>query len=126
VGRCASRLDDDGTGFEVGCAAAGELPPCLSVSIRRVNGADLGPETFVCELDYAPIAWQFSVDPSERFVRKLILEDAAHRSVAASPLAAGRGATVVFRIYDAIAHFSRRVTTAGVHMSDFAGEPPQS
>ncbi len=120
VGRCASRLDDDGMSIDVGCEAAGELPPCLSVSLRHAESLDAGPETFVCDLDYAPAAWHFSADPLERFVRKLPLGNRG--SIAGSPAALGRDATIVFRLYDAVAHFTRRVTVADVHLSDFAGE----
>jgi hypothetical protein len=123
VGRCASRLDEDGGGFEVGCDAAGELPPCFSLSLRRDDKPELDEETFVCDLDYAPVAWRFSVEPIERFVRKLSLKDGSQAAVSGSPLPPSRGAAVVFRRYDAVAHFSRRVTVADVHLSDFAGEP---
>jgi hypothetical protein len=163
VGRCVSRVDDDGAGFQVGCDAAGQLPPCLSVSLRRDTpwqlgpetlsreapgqlgpetlsreapgqrspetlGRDapeqLGPETFVCDLDYEPAAWRFSVEPIERFVRKLSLEDLDRRSPTASSDAAAQGAAVVFRLYVAVAHFSRRVVVPEVRARDFAAGPP--
>ncbi len=125
VGRCASRLDDDDTRFEVGCDAAGELPPCLSVSLAQGMPVQGGPESFVCDLDYEPAAWRFSVDPIERFVRKLPLEQPAHVSGPGDADAGIRGAAIVVRIYDAVAHFSRRVTLTNVQMRDFAGKSSQ-
>jgi len=109
LGRCVSRLDDDGTGFQVGCDAAGELPPCLSVSLRRGATERSRPETFVCELDYEPLAWRFSVEPIERFVRKLSLEHAARDASAGESDAGLQDEAVVFRLYVAVAHFSRQV-----------------
>lgn len=113
LGRCVSRLDDDGTGIQLGCDAAGELPPCLSVSLRREVTEQPGPETFVCDLDYEPTAWRFSVEPIERFVRKLTLENAAGATTERSD-AALQGAAVVFRVYVAMAHFSRHVVVAQI------------
>jgi hypothetical protein len=123
IGRCASRLADDGTGFEVGCDAAGELPACLSVSLRAADPAQVGPETFVCDLDYAPDAWRFSVEPIERFVRKLALPGGASGPVAGGASVDLKAAAIVFRRYDAVTHFSRRVTVADVHVADLAAEP---
>jgi hypothetical protein len=109
LGRCVSRLDEDGAALQVGCDAAGELPPCLSVSFRRDASEQPGPETFVCELDYEPKASRFSEEPIERFVRKLSLEHAAQGTSAGDSDAGLQDAAVVFRLYSAMAHFSRHV-----------------
>jgi len=125
IGRCASRLDEDGSGFQVGCDAAGELPPCLSVSLAHGDPTQAGFETFVCDLDYAPAAWRFSVEPIDRFVRKLPLERGAGATTAQSGSATATSDFIVFRVYDALAHFSRRVTAEGVTLRDFAGVTAQ-
>jgi hypothetical protein len=109
LGRCVSRLDDDGTGFQVGCDSAGELPPCLSLSLRQEATEQVGPETFVCDLDYEPKASRFSEEPIERFVRKLILEHAAEAPTSGRSDAGPQDVAVVFRLYDAVAHFSRHL-----------------
>jgi hypothetical protein len=123
LGRCVSRRDDDGTGFQVGCDAAGQLPPCLSVSLRQDATDQLGPESFVCDLDYEPVAWRFSVEPIERFVRKLALEDLNQGAPAGRSDAGGAGVAVVFRLYDAVAHFSRHVVVAQNSARDIATGP---
>ena len=40
AGRCASRMTHDGAAIEVSCRTAGELPPCLSMTLESVNAAD--------------------------------------------------------------------------------------
>ncbi len=123
IGRCASHLDDDGNGIDVGCDAAGELPPCLSVSLARGSSDQLGPETFVCDLDYAPVAWRFSVEPIDRFVRKLPLKDLVQASGSSNENPEVGGMTIVIRVYDAVAHFSRHITRNKAYLRDFASPP---
>jgi hypothetical protein len=123
LGRCVSRLDDDGAGFQVGCDAAGQLPPCLSVSLRRETADQSGVETFVCDLDYAPPAWRFSVEPIEQFVMKLAIEDRTHGTPPRGPQSGMQGVAVVFRLYAAAAHFSRHVVVAQIPARDVAAEP---
>jgi hypothetical protein len=125
IGRCVSRLDDDGSGFVVGCDAAGELPPCLSLSLTQGDSARAGPETFVCDLDYAPAAWRFGMEPIDRFVRKLPLEHGATAATGGSDSVTANGDAIVFRVYDAVAHFSRRVSIADAHLRDFTDVTPR-
>jgi hypothetical protein len=102
LGRCASKVDDEGKGFDVACATVGEQPMCLALSLRDPNGGAHGEEHFVCDLNYEPAVLRFSGDAFDHFDENLPF--AAGAAPGATP---GADAEISLRVYEAVAHVER-------------------
>jgi hypothetical protein len=123
VGRCTSAMNHDGTAIVVGCRAAGELPPCMSMVLEQTTSARRNPEKFDCELNYQPALLRFSEDPLDHSETKLPFRDAP----GSTPFPVGppqlRDAQVVLTVYDPADHFSRRIVVPQFRLRDWEAAP---
>lgn len=126
IGQCAGRIDDTGDAIEVGCRAAGELPPCLSMTLQLADGTRRNPEKFVCEMNYQPDFLRFSMEPFDRAEATLPFRDpagAVHYPVDETRL---HGAQVAISVYEPEAHFSRHLVIAQLHLRDWQAAAPSA
>jgi hypothetical protein len=117
LGRCTSKIDDEGKGFEVACATVGEQPMCLSLRLRSHDGAAQGTERFVCDLNYEPAALRFSGDVFDHFDEHL-------------PFAAGavpaQDAEIAVTSYEAVEHLERTLLVPRFRVGDHAAAKSHS
>ncbi len=126
IGQCAGRIDDTGDAIEVGCRAAGELPPCLSMTLEQADGTQRNPEQFVCEMNYQPAFLRFSMEPFDRSEATLPFRDptgAVHYPVDKARL---HDAQVAISVYEPEAHFSRHLVIAQLRLRDWQAAAPSS
>jgi hypothetical protein len=109
LGRCTSKIDYQGHGFEVACASAGEQPMCLALSLRSQDGAAQGTVHFVCDLNYEPAALRFSGDVFDHFDENLPFATSA---------VPAQEAEIAVTSYEAVAHLERTVLVPGFHLVD--------
>jgi hypothetical protein len=122
LGRCATRIDSEGTAVEVGCRKAGELPFCVSMSLQQ--GERHNPEKFVCELNYEPAILRFGTEPIDHLHTTLPFRDPAH--VARFPVdqSALHEAQVAVTMYEPEDHVSRQLTIPPLRLRDWRTATP--
>jgi hypothetical protein len=131
VGQCASRIDADHSSIQVACRDVGALPPCMSAALEQGSGARRNPEKFDCDLDYEPRGLRFSSDPINIFAVRLPLRDpeggaggggaGAHLPLDETLLGT---AQIVLRVYEPVAHFSRRLVIPQLRLADWRAVAP--
>jgi hypothetical protein len=127
VGHCTSKMNKDGTAIVVGCRAAGELPPCMSMVLEHAASAGRNPEKFDCELNYQPAPLRFYEDPIDHTETKLPFGNAAGAALFPVGPAQLRDAQVVLSVYEPEDHFSRRIVVPHFRLRDWeAGPSPAS
>jgi hypothetical protein len=123
VGWCRTRMNDAGTAILLECLEAGRTPHCGSVFMENVTSGRRNPMISDCDPDYAPyFGSNFVYDAMGRFGVELPFCDPtglAHYPVDGPLLPASR---LVLRTYDAQDHFTRRVVTPEIRLSDYQGE----
>ena len=119
LGRCTTRMDDEGDDIQLHCMQAGHAPSCASVFLEDVPSGRKNPAAFSCSPDYAPFLVQFVPDGISRFggeIRFHDLSGLAKYPVDASELPKSR---LVIRVYRARDHFTRQLIIPEIRLSDW-------
>ena len=116
IGWCATRVDGDGDAVELGCIRTAYPLSCVSFQLQESSAPKRNPEISRCIPDYAPLPvdnWYTALDS---FGVELPFFDRS--GLARYPIdgsALGRSRITAVR-YRPIAHFSRRLVTAGIRL----------
>jgi hypothetical protein len=119
LGRCATDRDEDGDEVALRCIKPGRAPSCLTSQLQDPASGRRNPVLRLCSPDYAPYVVRPFPDGLSRFEVETPFRD--RQGLAAYPVsgeALSRAQLVVTR-YEASAHLTRRVTAAGVRLSDW-------
>jgi hypothetical protein len=119
VGRCTTKMDDDGDDINLSCMQTGVPPSCASVFLEHVPSGRRNPASFFFAANYSPYLLQEDSDGIARFgagVRFHDLTGLAKYPVDSSQLPESR---VVIRVYQAQDHFTRRLVIPNIRLSDW-------
>lgn len=114
-GRCAARINDAAASIQVGCVAAGEFPPCVSLVLEHPNEVRRDAAKAPCTPDYAPFRSHFSLDALSHFNALLPLRE-THHPIDETQLHDTR---VAFSVYETTSHFSRDVIVSRIRPQDW-------
>jgi hypothetical protein len=119
LGRCTTKMDDDGDDIDFHCMKTGPPPSCASLFLEHVPSGRRNPTGFGCQPDYAPFLTQMDPDGIARFgagVRFHDLYGLAKFPVEAGDLPESR---VVVRVYQPQEHFARQLVIPQIRLSDW-------
>jgi len=119
LGRCTTKMDDDGDDIDFHCMKTGPPPSCASLFLEHVPSGRRNPTGFGCKPDYAPFLTQMDPDGIARFgggVRFHDLYGLAKFPVEAGDLPQSR---VVVRAYQPQEHFTRQLVIPQIRLSDW-------
>jgi hypothetical protein len=117
VGRCTTKMDDDGDDINLFCMQAGVPPFCASAFLEHVPSGRRNPTAFSCRPSYSPYVQGY--DGLARFgagVRFHDLSGLIQYPVDAAQLPESR---VVIRAYKAQDHFTRQLVILQIRLSDW-------
>jgi hypothetical protein len=123
IGRCATKVDDDGDAVVVSCLSTGEALLCFTAYLEHVPSGRRNPANHVCRPRYSPHAAGGWPDVLSHFARELAFLDRSGLTkypVDRSQLAQSR---VVIESYQAQDHFTRRLVIPSVRLSDLSSAP---
>lgn len=116
IGWCATRVDGDGDGVELGCIRTAYPLSCVSFRLQETSGALRNPAISHCSPDYAPVPidnWYTALDNFGVELPFFDRSGLAHYPIDGSAL--GHSRIVAVR-YVPVAHFSRRLQIAGISL----------
>jgi len=121
LGKCASRINANGTAVQLSCEVAGRAPNCGVAYLEHPPSGLKNPERFDCERpDYGPyLAWQLIPDGMARFGGTLPFRDPnglASYPVDGPKLAESR---IVMQTYRPLDHFTRKLAITEIRLSDW-------
>jgi hypothetical protein len=120
LGRCATKMDEEGDDIEVGCVNVGAGPTCILLTLEDPATGTRNPENPLCDPDYAPYRVHVYPDVMSQLTRGLRFRDPQGLTrylVDGSRLAATR---VRLTSYRPVAHFTRRLVIPDLHLSEWA------
>jgi hypothetical protein len=120
LGRCTTKMDDDGDDVNLHCLKTGSPPPsCVSAFLEHVPSGRGNPGVFGCDPNYAPFLDQINPDGIARFglgIRFHDLSGLTKYPVEAADLPESR---VVVRVYQPQEHFTRQLVIPQIRLSDW-------
>ena len=119
LGRCTTKMDDDGDDINLRCIQAGQASSCASAFLEHVPSGQRNPTLFSCQPLYAPFLVQLVPDGLSRPGAGLRFHDLSGLTkypVDAAQLPESR---VVIRVYQAQDHFTRQLVIPGIRLSDW-------
>jgi hypothetical protein len=119
LGRCTTKMDDDGDDVDLRCIQAGQASSCASVFLEHVPSGQRNPTFFSCRPFYAPFLVQFvpdGISRPEAGIRFHDLSGLAKYPVDAAQL---RESRVVIRVYQAQDHFTRQIVIPEIRLSNW-------
>jgi len=120
LGRCATKMDEEGDDIEVGCVNVGAGPTCIFLTLEDPTTGTRNPETPLCDPDYAPYRVHVYPDVMSQLTSALRFRDP--QGLTRYPVDGLRLAATRVRLtsYRPVVHFSRRLVIADIHLSDWA------
>jgi len=119
LGRCTTKMDEDGDDIDLHCMMTGRSPSCASAFLEHVPSGRRNPTAFDCRPYYAPYLDQLVPDGIARFgtgIRFHDLSGLARYPVEAVDLPESR---VAVRVYQPQDHFKRQLVIPEIHLSDW-------
>ena len=119
LGRCSTKMDDDGDEIELHCIEAGLQLSCGAAFLEHVPSGQRNPAAFGCRPNYAPFLDQLVPDGLSRFETEIPFHDLSGLTkypVDAAQLPESR---VVVRVYQAQDHFTRQLVIPEIRLSDW-------
>ena len=120
LGRCATKMDEEGDDIEVGCVNVGAAPTCILLTLEDPATGTRNPENPLCDPDYAPYRVHVYPDVMNQLTRGLRFRDP--QGLTRYPVDGSRLAATRVRLtsYRPAAHFTRRLVIPDVHLSEWA------
>jgi hypothetical protein len=119
LGRCRTKIDDDGDEIEISCLKTGGNVTCGTAFLENAVTGERNPPYSFCNKYYPPIPAHFIPDAMSRFRGELHFRDPqglAKYPVDASQLANIR---VALKTYTPVAHFTRHLTIPEIRLGDW-------
>ena len=119
LGRCKTKIDDDGDEIEISCLKTGGNVTCGTAFLENAVTGERNPAFSFCNRYYPPIPAHFIPDAMSRFRGELHFRDPqglAKYPVDGSQLANIR---VVLKTYTPVAHFTRHLTIPQIRLGDW-------
>jgi hypothetical protein len=110
TGRCATRMNSDGTEIEFGCLMPGDSP-CVTTFIRSARTGTITAHNRDCRPDYAPYFGALEGDSLRRTYANFLVQ-----GLNASEL---NDAQVIVRVDRPVAHFTRQVVIPNIRLGDW-------
>ena len=119
MGRCGTRIDDDGDAVSLTCVSAQTPPGCMTIVLENPRTHAHNPPLHQCGFDYSPVVRSPYEDPLVRFRIELPFSDLSH--LIRFPIAAPQiqEARLLIKTYAAAAHFRRQLVFTGARLSDW-------
>jgi hypothetical protein len=119
LGRCTTKMDDDGDDINLRCVQAGLHAPCGAAFLEHNSSGRRNPAAFGCGPDYAPFLVQLAPDGLSRFETGIRFHDLS--GLAKYPVDATQlpNSLVVVRVYKAQDHFTRQLVIPEIRLSDW-------
>lgn len=119
MGRCATRIDDDGDDLTLTCMTTTTMPPCITAVLRDPHTGLHNPEMHQCEAHYDPLALDHYADVLGRFGMGMPFSDRTH--LIQFPVDATRiqNAQLAITTYEPLDHFTRKLVIDPIRLSDW-------
>jgi hypothetical protein len=120
LGRCATKMDEEGDDIEVGCISVGPGPTCMFLTLEDPMTGRRNPENPLCDPDYAPYRVHVYPDVMSQLAIGLRFRDP--QGLMQYPVDGSRLAATRVRVtsYRPVAHFTRRLVIRDLDLSEWA------
>ena len=120
LGRCATKIDQEGDDIEVGCVNVGAGPTCIFLALEDSATGTRNPENALCDPDYAPYRVHVYPNVMSQLTSGLRFRDP--QGLTRYPVDGSRLAATRVRVtsYRPVAHFIRRLVIPGIQLSEWA------